>query len=157
MAAPPVFGRIDKPQDLNLDPLTFTLVGYHTNGTGEVTDIEESFAVSPIQPFSAMVELMGVIASTGGQVQLNQASEVVLKSLVSDAERERFAACLDADGVYYDSSAIFGAMNWLIETYAERPTRRPTGAASGPGPVSRRSRAAGTGRGGATSAASTRR
>lgn len=142
MSEPLVIGRVDNPEELDLEPLALTLVGY----TLEAQEVAETFRFRPTIPTGAA---LNVIRHTGqdGNVPLGPVLDYVDKCLL-EPDQEPFRAFLDRDDVMIQGNALVDLYRALVEFYSARPTQPPSASAS------TGSRAKRTSRAGARSAAS---
>lgn len=145
MPTPVVFGRIDKPEQLNLEPFDFTLVGYRENGNGR-EEVPYKFTVSGFAPFYVNLEIVQATAEHNGTLAMDRVIEYVERSLLNDEERERFREALAQPDVFFEGDVLTQIWNWLTEQYNDRPTRPRTARRSGRSGGGRRS----TGAAGAT-------
>lgn len=140
-----VFGRVDKPEQLNLEPFKFTLVGYR-HLDSETEEVTYEFTASGVQPFGKQINMVRV---TGEDGRMGGAAVIdyIETSLVSDEERVRFREALDEPDVYFDGEVLGQIGLWLLETYSDRPTQPRTARRSGQSRGGRRSTAAANGKG----------
>lgn len=140
----PVFGRIARPEQLNLEPLPFTIIGYAVSDEGR-EEVRYEFAASGHQPLVSLVDL---VTSNGNA--LAKAIAYLEDALIDDDERARFRDTIAQSDVYIDSGVLDQVAGWLVATYAERPTKPRTGSRSGRQRTGPKSGDAGSGRAGAT-------
>lgn len=119
--AAPVFGRVDKPEQLNLEPFKFTLVGYRRQENGDSEEVKYEFTCTGVQPFGSQID---IIRSSGIGVGGQGAAVIsyIEKSLISDDERVKFREALDEPDVFFDGAVLGQVAEWLMETYTDRPT-----------------------------------
>lgn len=135
----PVFGRIDKPEQLNLDPFKFKLIGYRRIDGEEPEEVEYEFTASGVQPFYSQLDIVRAAAAGNGLLATSESVNFIELSLVDDAERARFRETLETPNVFFESSVIGEIQNWLLEEYSGRPTRPRTARRSGASRGGRRS------------------
>lgn len=152
----PVFGRVEHPEEINLDPFTFTLVGYRQMPDGEKREETFQFTASGVRPYYVQIDMTRAAAADNGVLAGKAIADYVELALVDDDERARFREVLETPDVYFEAGVLAEISNWLGETYSGRPTKRPTASRSGASRGGRRSAAAPSARGGAESAASRR-
>jgi hypothetical protein len=156
MSNAPVFGRVDNPEQLNLDPFKFTLAGYKVQPDGSNEEVLHEFTASGVRPFYMQIEFVRAAAAESGILGAQAIADFVEQSLLDDAERQRFRETLETPGVFFDAEVLASISNWLSETYTGRPTRPRTARRSGPARGGQRSTGAGTAKAGAISAGSPR-
>lgn len=145
MAPAPVFGRLDKPEQLNLEPFPFTVAGYRRLEDGSQEEVTESFKASGVRPFYVQLDIVKAAASSNGLMASDRVISFVEQSLVDDDERARFRAFLEQPDVYVQAEVLGQISDWLSETYSDRPTKSPSAKRGGRSQGGRRSTAAANG------------
>ena len=126
----PVFGRVDKPEQLNLSPFKFTLVGYRLGEDGTHEEVPFDFTVSGVRPFYVQIELIRAQGAGSGLLMYEKSVELIEKALLDDEERKRFRETLALSDVSFEVQSIVEIAAWLDEAYADRPTKSPTASRS---------------------------
>jgi len=132
---PIVIGRVQNPEELDLEPLELTIVGY----TLDHKEVAETFHFRPVMPAGAQLE---IIRHTNeiGNVALPAVVKFVEECLV-EGELEAFTAFLHRPDVMIVPGTIVDLYRALTEYYAARPTRLSSASASGGSAAKRTSRA----------------
>jgi hypothetical protein len=133
---PIVIGRVEDPQELDLELLEITLVGY----TLEREEVAETFRFRPVVATGAALDIIRH-TDTEGNIPLGPILDYVDKCLL-EGDQEPFKAFLDRNDVMIDAGALVTMYRQLVEFYSSRPTRRPPASASTGSPAKRTSRAA---------------
>lgn len=147
----PIFGRVEKPEQLNLSPFKFTLIGYRPTDDGH-EEAPFDFTVSGVRPFYVQIELIRAQAAGSGILMYEKAVELIEMALLNDEERTRWRETLGLPDVSFEVQSIVEIAAWLDEAYADRPTKSPTASRSSRARGGRRSTGARSERASATSA-----
>jgi hypothetical protein len=145
------FGAIEHPEQLNLSPFKFTLVGYRQIESG-LEEVQHEFTCAGCRPFYTQIELIKAAAADKGVVAAAAVQQAIEESLLNDEERARFGEALGEPGVYFEDSVMAEIGNWLTETYTGRPTQPHAASSSGRVSGGRRSTGGAGGRASGTSA-----
>jgi hypothetical protein len=137
--ASPVFGRVEKPEQLNLDPFKFTLVGYRVLDDGSKEEVSFGFTASGVRPFYVQIDMVRAAASESNVLSAEAIAKYVEVSLLNDQERERFRDTLEMPDIFFEAEMLGEVANWLGDTYSSRPTKSPTARRSGQSRGGRRS------------------
>lgn len=141
-----VFGRVDDPAQINLDPFDFTLIGYRDSPTGR-DEVPYKFTAGGVRPFAVQLDIVRAAAEGNGVLQSDSVVRFVEQSLVDDEERVKFRDALEQPDVYFDTGVLAQISDWLSETYTGRPIRPRTARRSGASRGGRKSTAAAGARG----------
>jgi hypothetical protein len=141
-----VFGRVDDPDQINLDPFDFTLIGYRETPTGR-EEVPYKFTAGGVRPFAIQLDIVRAAAEGNGVLQSDKVVRFVEQSLVNDEERIKFRDAIEQPDVYFEAGVLAQISDWLSETYQGRPTRPRTARRSGASRGTRRSTAAASARG----------
>lgn len=142
---PVVFGRVDDVDELDLDPVELTLVGYNLDRE----EVTHTFRVRPLIPAGAQLEIVRHTLPNGN-VPLAQVVDFLDECVLAE-DLDAYKAFLHRPDVMVEQDALIQMYQWLGSYYAARPTRRRPDSASG-GSATRR-----TSRDAARSAASARK
>jgi hypothetical protein len=133
---PIVIGRVENPQELDLEPQDITLVGYKLDRT----EVAETFQIRPLIPAGAQLEIIRH-TDANGNVGLPKIVEFIEECLLAD-DLEPFRTFLHRPDVMIEQGTIVGLYRAVTEFYASRPTRQPSGSAATGSPAKPTSRAA---------------
>ncbi|HEY4452387.1 MAG TPA: hypothetical protein VGN13_12430 [Solirubrobacteraceae bacterium] len=147
MPAPPVFGRLDKDEQLNLEPFKFSVAAYKQDDDGTQHEVTYEFTASGIRPFYVQLDIVKAAASGNGLLSSDRVISFVEQSLLNDDERARFRDLLSQPDVFVKGEVLSQISDWLAETYSDRPTKPPTAKRGGRSRAGQRSMAAANGRG----------
>ena|SRR6202035_2212663 len=126
----PVIGQVEKPEELDLEPIVVPLAGYKVV-KGKVVEEIERFPFKPMMPSGARA-LMDRSLGAGGEIGYSVVVILLDRCLIEDA-KERWAAFLDREDLNVEQGALGQVMTALYEVYSGRPTRRRS-ASDGTGP-----------------------
>ncbi len=141
MPSAKVFGRVENPEQINLDPFDFTLIGYRDGPAGR-EEVPYKFTAGGVRPFAIQLDIVRAAAEGNGVLQSDKVVQFVEQSLVDDAERAKFREAIEQPDVYFEAGVIAEISDWLSETYTGRPTPPRTARRSGRSSGGRRSTAA---------------
>jgi len=133
---PIVVGRVENPEQLDLQPLEIEVVGY----TLERKEVAETFRFRPVPPTGAA---LAIVRQTmpNGNVPLGPVLDYLDKCLLEE-DQQRFQDYLNRDDVMIEQAAVIDLYTALTEFYTARPTRPPSDSASTGSSAKRTSRAA---------------
>jgi hypothetical protein len=130
-------GRVENPQDVDLDPITIPVCGLDM----QRENVCEEFNFRPTLPWGNTFALIESIE--GGERNLAGNTVKWLRNcLVDDEERQRWQGFLERDDVMIEQATIESVYEALAETYAARPTLPPSGSTGTGGSTKRTSQAA---------------
>jgi hypothetical protein len=138
-----VFGEVENPDDLNLDPIVVEVVGYTIDHKRE----SEVFRFRPMAPTWLSMDLARK-HSASGQVNEADAGDF-LDHCMLEEDRPKWIAFLSRDDLMIEMTTILKVYNAISEVYVARPTTAPSASSGG------RARTTRTSRAGARSKAST--
>lgn len=133
---PIIIGRLENPEEQDLEPLAVTLVGY----TLEHKEVAETFRFRPLIPAGAQLEIIRH-TDTNGNVPLKQIVDFLEECVLPD-DLDGFVAFLHRRDIEIEQGTVIALYRQLTEFYADRPTRRLSASASTGRPARRTSRAA---------------
>lgn len=130
-------GRVENPDELDLEPVRVPLVGYTLEGK----EVSETFQFRPQVATGASLD---VIRQTDaqGNTQLDAIFKYLDRSLLDDSERDAYNTFLNRDDVMIKAGALLDLYRALSSYYAARPTKLSSGSASTGSAAKRTSRAA---------------
>ena len=124
-------GRVENPQELDVEPITIPVVGY-TTGRKEVC---EEFNFHPSLPWGNTFDMFE--AENGSGPKPGGVIKWLYNCLLDDDERERFRAFCKREDVIIAQQTMEDIFQSLAETYAARPTL-PRSASTGGGASTKR-------------------
>lgn len=133
-------GRVENPQELDLDPIIVPIVGY----TLQREEVIERFSFRPVIPWEQFLDLADA-QMTGGGVQAGVLRRFLQDCLLAE-DRDRWHEFTRRDDVIVDPSTWAAAYQALMEVYEARPTMPRSASTGGGGKTKRTSRAASQGR-----------
>lgn len=143
----PTFGEIDDIHELELDTITVPIISYKITDDGR-DPVKNAFQFRGIQPFAALEDFLITVAAQGNRFGYDVALPLIMSSLVSDDERDRFRRVCDEH--YVDAQAICDLALWLSSRYMNRPIQPAAGSLSGRARTNGRSAQPAGARGGAS-------
>jgi hypothetical protein len=115
-----VVGKVDDPDELDLDPVVVPVCAYKIETREEVI---EKFPFRPVMPPGTVAYLERIGGQTAG---VNVAVAVLNDCVIADA-RERWDEFLGRDDLAIEATTLADLFKALVEHYGERPTKRSTG------------------------------
>lgn len=128
----PAVGRVENPDELDLDPIVVPVVGY----TLDRQEVVEKFTFRPTMPAGEWFDIVND-ADNLGVITDHKLARYLLAALVDDKERERWSTFLHRNDIIFPVSRLGDLYSTLTEYYAARPTMRPA-ASRGTRPTTRR-------------------
>lgn len=132
----PAVGRVEDPQELDLDPIEIPVVGY----TLRREEAEETFSFRPVQPAGATIDIL-LSLTESGSVPVPKIMGFLQECLVT-SDRDRWNDFLNDPDIMVEQSTLAQLYQALMEVYANRPTLRSSASGGGGRPVKRTSTAA---------------
>lgn len=118
-------GRVENPQELDLDPIVVPVVGYDQDHKEHV----EEFKFRPIQPTGASIEVLRQ-QDEQGNVPVKTVLLFLDKCLMPE-EKERWDSFLDDPHVFVAQDTIVALYEVIMQVYSDRPTVRQSASPSG--------------------------
>jgi hypothetical protein len=142
-------GRLEDVDELDLGPIVVPIVGYKNTTKGNVEVITKiRFKRRP--PFKYLREKIAQGLDTTSMVGDDQVD--FLTVIVDDEDKQKFLDLIFSEEIYVDYVTIRDVFKKVTETYAQRPTKQPSGSSNGPSPTKRT-----TGRAASLEASTTKR
>ncbi len=129
-------GRVEKPDEMDLDPIVIPVVGY----TLDREEVVEEIRFRPMQPAGAAFDLLAN-ANADGEVPIRAIMRFLEKCVMPD-DAQKFRDHLDRDDLVFDHGVMMQIHVALNEVYAARPTTLRSASSGGGQPTKRTSRAA---------------
>lgn len=135
-------GRVEHPEELDLDPLVVPIVGY----TRDKQEIVEEFRFRSVQPTGAALNILrqSRLDADGDLVTPMPQLMAFLDSCVLPEDRETWQGWLDKTNneIYVEQDTLMAVYRALSEFYSARPTMRRSSSDGGPSSISPTSMAA---------------
>jgi hypothetical protein len=120
-------GRVEKPEELDLEPVTIPIVGYKADV--KRTEVTTEIKFHPLAPLGVALAMLRSVDDKG-----NIATPAVLDYLdgcVLPESREAWERMLNAEDCYVTSETWSAVYSALGEHYANRPSLQRPGSRSG--------------------------
>lgn len=146
-----IVGQVADPEVQEFDPIIVPIAAYTAAGE----EVIEEFAFRPVMPAGAMIRAFRSI-QPNGVLATGPILDFLTKSLMSHVEhdeldddgepvvtndRERFLEFIDREDLMLEMQLITDVYQTVTQVWSDRPTRRPSGSASGGSPTKRTSQA----------------
>jgi hypothetical protein len=117
-------GRVDNPDDIDLNSITVPIVGYKKGPKGNVEVITKIRfkRFIPYGFYKEIVERGGDLGALTGQEQLDY-----LLSTVEDDDKDKFTEIVFGNSLYIERSTVREVFKRVDEARAGRPTKPSTG------------------------------
>jgi hypothetical protein len=87
----------------------------------------QTFRCVSILPGSALVQIIETTESGNGVGVINE----LFRDAIVEEDQERFFALLDGKEFVVSIETLLEILQWLVEQYAQRPTKRPSSSEDG--------------------------
>jgi hypothetical protein len=116
-------GRVENPEDLDVEPIVIPVVAYTT----ERKEIVEEIASRPYLPTGAAFAMLRTTDGTSDPTLVMK----YLDKCVLPTSTAQWRAFLDRDDIFIEMSTLTDVYKALIEVYGARPTMRRASSTTG--------------------------
>lgn len=135
-------GKIEHPEEADLEPITIPICGLHRSKTGTVENLCEEFDFRPTLPWGNTFAIIEAVEENTANLAGNTVKWLRNCLVDNDEERERFRLFLLRPDVEIEQTTVEGVYEALRDTYAARPTLPRTASTGGGAKTKRTSQAA---------------
>lgn len=109
------FGTVGVFRPEELEEISFTLLG-------------ETYRCRPILPGSTLVRIIEATDGGNGVAVIND----LFREALDPADADRFFEVLEGTEYVVSIETLIEILQWLVEQYSQRPTKRPSSSEDGP-------------------------